>query len=379
MDFKILRTKKGENKMKLNMKKNYSKQNGITLIALVVTIVVLLILAGVSVNALFGNSGIIEKAKEAQNAMNMAKENDEKGINELTNWLENQVNGTTGGSITGGVKLETPNLVTASNATGSSPAKWEEVKGAAYYEVIVSGSTIKDRDGALKAAFRTGTFYWDDTLSETYGYSKDAKMQLLKFNATEISYSDVSSIGDNICVRAIPQNTNDYASEWSDWYYMYLCLSGDTEIIVYDEEKKKKKKKKLKDIKVGEKVVTFNPTTKEWEINEVIDCDFDNVKTMLEYDIWTFSDGTEITTVNRHRFYNVEYEKMMYMDEWQIGDRIYKVDGTMPRLVKHEHVIGPIRHYTLVTKNENYIANDCITGTRNMKPIKLNELKPLKI
>ena len=84
------------------MKTKIKQEKGITLIALVVTIVVLLILAGVSVNALFGNSGIIEKAKEAQNAMNMAKENDEKGINELTNWLDNQVNGTTGGGTTGG-------------------------------------------------------------------------------------------------------------------------------------------------------------------------------------------------------------------------------------------------------------------------------------
>ena len=88
--------------MKIKNKRNYSKENGITLIALVVTIVVLLILAGVSVNALFGNSGIIEKAKEAQNAMDKAKENDEKGINELTNWIDNQVNGTTGGNETGG-------------------------------------------------------------------------------------------------------------------------------------------------------------------------------------------------------------------------------------------------------------------------------------
>ena len=55
---------------KKSARRNYSNQKGITLIALVVTIVVLLILAGVSVNALFGNSGIIEKAKEAQNKMN---------------------------------------------------------------------------------------------------------------------------------------------------------------------------------------------------------------------------------------------------------------------------------------------------------------------
>ena len=87
----------GKKIMKIGMK----RERGITLIALVVTIVVLLILAGVSINALFGNNGIIEKAKEAQNKMDKATENDQKEINELTNWLDNQVNGTTGGGTTG--------------------------------------------------------------------------------------------------------------------------------------------------------------------------------------------------------------------------------------------------------------------------------------
>ena len=85
-----------------------NKEKGITLIALVVTIVVLLILAGVSVNALFGNSGIIEKAKEAQNKMDEAKNNDLTEINKLTNFIDSAVNGTTGGSNTGNVIEETP-------------------------------------------------------------------------------------------------------------------------------------------------------------------------------------------------------------------------------------------------------------------------------
>ena len=85
--------------IKINKKlarKNYSNQTGITLIALVVTIVVLLILAGVSINALFGDSGIINKAKDAQNKMDQAVENDQKGINELSNWLDSKTNGSTG-------------------------------------------------------------------------------------------------------------------------------------------------------------------------------------------------------------------------------------------------------------------------------------------
>ena len=74
--------------MKAKNKRSYLKQTGITLIALVVTIVVLLILAGVSINAIFGNSGIIEKAKDAQNKMDQAAENDLKAINGFDEWID---------------------------------------------------------------------------------------------------------------------------------------------------------------------------------------------------------------------------------------------------------------------------------------------------
>ena len=50
-------------------------KNGITLIALVITIVVLLILAGVSISMLTGNNSII---KQAQNAKKETEESTEK-------------------------------------------------------------------------------------------------------------------------------------------------------------------------------------------------------------------------------------------------------------------------------------------------------------
>ena len=85
---------KGKKKMKLENKRGYLGEKGITLIALVVTIVVLLILAGVSVNAIFNENGLIKKAQEAQSKMDEAKNNDLKTIDELTNLIDNQVNGT---------------------------------------------------------------------------------------------------------------------------------------------------------------------------------------------------------------------------------------------------------------------------------------------
>ena len=64
-------------------------KKGITLVALVVTIVVLLILAGVSINLVLGNNGIIAKAKEAETKSAEASENDLKGMNALTEEMNN--------------------------------------------------------------------------------------------------------------------------------------------------------------------------------------------------------------------------------------------------------------------------------------------------
>ena len=53
------------------------EMKGITLIALVITIVVLMILAGVSINTVLGDDGIIQKAKEAAEATKRASAEEE--------------------------------------------------------------------------------------------------------------------------------------------------------------------------------------------------------------------------------------------------------------------------------------------------------------
>lgn len=72
----------------------FKKENGITLVALVVTIVVLLILAGVSISLVLGNNGIIKKAKDAKTQTNtkvkeentfLTQLNDEQYFNNLVN------------------------------------------------------------------------------------------------------------------------------------------------------------------------------------------------------------------------------------------------------------------------------------------------------
>ena len=67
------------------MKKIFKNRTGITLIALVITIVVLLILAGVSINTLFGDNGIITSATKAGNKYKMQAIKDQIEVSK-TNW-----------------------------------------------------------------------------------------------------------------------------------------------------------------------------------------------------------------------------------------------------------------------------------------------------
>ena len=70
------------------------KQKGITLVALVVTIVVLLIIAGVSINLVLGDNGIVKKAQEAKRKSGEASQNDLTSMNELAKELEDVIDGT---------------------------------------------------------------------------------------------------------------------------------------------------------------------------------------------------------------------------------------------------------------------------------------------
>lgn len=70
-----------------------NKKNGITLIALVVTIVVLLILAGITINMLFGTDGIFKVAGNAANEWNEAVANEQTSLETITGQIQNLVNG----------------------------------------------------------------------------------------------------------------------------------------------------------------------------------------------------------------------------------------------------------------------------------------------
>ena len=61
----------------------FKKERGITLVALVVTIIVLLILAGVAISLTIGQNGIFQRAQNAANTWRNAETNHITAMNDI--------------------------------------------------------------------------------------------------------------------------------------------------------------------------------------------------------------------------------------------------------------------------------------------------------
>ncbi len=71
----------------------FKRNKGITLIALVVTIIVLLILAGISIMMLTGQNGILNRANQAKERTQQAQEYEQTAINNTSDFINSYVNG----------------------------------------------------------------------------------------------------------------------------------------------------------------------------------------------------------------------------------------------------------------------------------------------
>ena len=199
---------------------------GITLVALVVTIVVLLILAGVSINLVLGNNGIIAKAKDAETKSAEASENDLKGMNGLVSEMEGALagNGGAGGS---GTDTKVPAEATAETApyfpdntftkkegTIDTGLVIQEASGNEYVWVVVPKSlynnTVYNSNNAKKpssskdyanieyclqqytATYRDGTYY-----SDTYAADTNNVGWLTSEEYAELKNSMLKSVYEN--------------------------------------------------------------------------------------------------------------------------------------------------------------------------------------
>ena len=139
------------------MKKILKNKKGITLIALVVTIVVLLILAGVSISMLGGENGIIKQAQEAKD------KNKAEAIREAINlWkAEQKMNEYTGSTMKGTLadKLYQDGLIT------------EEEKNT-----LTSGDSIQIGDEEISLVPTIGEVYTEEMVGKTINYTSNTAL-----------------------------------------------------------------------------------------------------------------------------------------------------------------------------------------------------------
>ena len=142
------------------MKTKLNNKSGITLIALVVTILILLILSGITINMLFGENGILARAKNADNTMKNAQQKDLDELDRLSNWIDEKTNTSNGGS-TGGD--DTPNPPTAT---------WTQTK-----TTVTNGKDVYTVGQAY--TYDSGNSGYDDTDGWKVLGAKDGKLLIM--------------------------------------------------------------------------------------------------------------------------------------------------------------------------------------------------------
>ena len=204
------------------------RQKGITLIALVVTIVVLIILATVSILAVFGDNGIIARAQTAKDTHEVGKADETNTLDDYASYIGNYLDGKGGGS---GGESDTPTNPTA-GTTVAKPGTWtsSQVTPIAdgnggtvplpngFYYVggdISTGLVISDKQNDTMDASGTSMgnqFVWIPVSSE-------ADLTRTNFDSNGRPTTDAPTSGRNVTKCSEPY-ANGYSTEAEEYTTM---------------------------------------------------------------------------------------------------------------------------------------------------------------
>ena len=258
------------------------KERGITLVALVITVIVLIILAGVTLSTLIGDSGIITKAQEAKQNMANAVPEEEKLIQNLLNEIK--------GIEAGGGEIEVPE-----GTIEFGEVTWSN--GQAEVEILANpaGETLQYQvNGTAEGSWQeiesgekiTGLHHGDEVHARlwngsTASVSKSTTIKDEKKPEVKVTVGEVTSNSIAVTVEVKEEESGLVETETYQYYlgealagkstsnsYKYEGLEQETEynLVVKVQDKAGNVGEGTKTIKTDKKIAT--------NINEVVEGDY---------------------------------------------------------------------------------------------------------
>ena len=174
--------------MKIQDRIKTKGNKGITLIALVITIIVLLILAGVTIAALSGDNGILTRAKEAKEKTKQAQEDEKQKLSNMENLL-------------GSYNLKNV------NKADTNPAETIPENSIVLEDDANKGIVIKDKNN--------NEWVWVEVPKATVfsGLTIDTTQELTEQNYNDIKDKLITYVGVYRNGSAT-QTRNDWKDEW---------------------------------------------------------------------------------------------------------------------------------------------------------------------
>lgn len=142
---------------------------------------------------------------------------------------------------------------------------------------------------------------------------------------------------------------------WFNTNYVAPCLSADTLITLADYSSKS-----IKDLCVGDQVLTFNHDTGSLESKPIL-WKYP-VHIAESYNLITFEDRSMLKTVQDHRLYSITRKSYIKSTHLQVGETIKTINGTA--VIKSvEKIDQPIEFSNALSfYNMNLFANGVLTG-----------------
>ena len=209
------------------------------------------------------------------------------------------------------------------------------------------------------------------TVSTPYSYP-------YKYQTTTSTQSDITSIeswdgeGISSCtVNGVSVALPFKLTQDSTLDIRCTCLTGDMNILMSDGTEKA-----IKDINSTDTIVAYDLASgkivPEATIKHTDAYQGHSGKFAPQYQKYTFSDGTIIKEVYKHRFLNLSRMEFINLCDWNIGDKIYKIDGTTPSLISAETINEQVEHFTVdsdVYRTE--FVQGCLSGNRYSQRYKI--------